>query len=236
MTRPRIPSQNQWENHERRVLKVFARALELLRDGDEFDVPEDKLNRRLLSCVRSANYQLNERGEGLESPVIYEANNQPDADDEQRAKREDKRPDFQWGFIDHSEEDPQRQDKFYVIECKRLGAPVRRSWVFNENYVGKGIIRFVQAGYGYGKSAPSGAMVGYIRNTLAADILSEVNRHATRAGLQKLVVTGDSKGEKDISRLDQRLDRPEVLPTPFLLRHLWVDLHKKGIGDPQSPD
>lgn len=124
MTRPRIRSQKPWEDHERRVLKVFTRALELLRGEDALDVREVELNRRLLLRIRTANFQLNKQNEGVGHPVTGEANNQPDAGDEQRAQREDKRPDFQWGFTDTSEEHHLRQDRFYVIECKRLGEPV----------------------------------------------------------------------------------------------------------------
>ena len=124
-----------WTNFENRVLRVFRRALELLSEEDDLDVAEAELNRRLRIFIRRANAELGEKHEGLESPIISEANNQPDANDEYRASREDKRPDFQCGLVDRSEKDPLRQDKFYVIECKRIGDPVRKSWVFNENYV-----------------------------------------------------------------------------------------------------
>lgn len=223
MTRPRILSIRLWEEHEQRVLKVFTLALELLRAKNDLDVCEDDLNRRLLLCVRTANYRLNDRDEGLKSPVFYEASNQPAADDEQRAKRESKRPDFQWGFIDPHEEDPLRGDKFYVIECKRLGEPIGKSWVFNKNYVKNGILRFVHAEHGYGKSKSSGAMVGYIRSMTSRDILNEVNGHATRAGLHILKLSQAGWIDKGVSRLDQKLDNREFPPTSFQLRHLWVD-------------
>jgi len=225
--RPGISGCQIWWDHERRVLGVVKWALDLLRTEDDLDLDENKLNRRLLRCIRTANFQLNKRGEGIGYPVIYEANNQPDADDEQRAKRESKRPDFQWGLTDQSEEDPLRQDKYFVIECKRLGEPVRKFWVFNKNYVEEGILRFVCAKHGYGKSAPSGAMVGYIRSMLSADILSEVNGHATTAGLPLVILSTDGWVGKGVSRLEQKLDRSKVPPTPFSLRHLWVDLRQK---------
>lgn len=229
MRRPRIPRHRQWEEHEERVLRIFTRALELLRTEDDLDVCENELNRRLLLCIRSANFRLNEQSEGIESPVTYNASNQPDADDEQRVPREDKKPDFQWGFIDRSEKNPLRQDKFYVIECKRLGEPVQKSWVFNKNYVERGILRFVKPEHGYGKSALSGAMVGYIRSMASEDILSEVNGHTTRASLNKIIRCGDGWLDKGVTRLEQRLDRAEVPPTPFSLRHLWVDLRRKQV-------
>lgn len=227
MKQPEISGVQIWWNHERRVLRIFERALELLRAENDLNVCEDSLNRRLYRCIKKANAKLLKQNEGVESPVMYEANNQPDADDEQRAQREDKQPDFQWGLTDQSEEDPLRQDKYFVIECKRLGEPVRKSWVFNKNYVERGILRFVCAEHGYGRSAPSGAMVGYIRSMTSQDILNEVNGHATRASLHGVILSGDGWVDKGVTRLEQQLDRPKVPPTPFSLRHLWVDLRQK---------
>lgn len=213
-----------WQNHERRVLCIFKRALELLQDDPDLDACEDELNRKLLFCVREANAELGSRNEGLEWPVVYEANNQPDLADETRAAREDKRPDFQWGVTDHTESDPRRQDKFFVIECKRLGKPTSSSWVFNRNYVQHGILRFVNKDHGYGKSAPSGAMVGYIRDMGADQVLTEVNQHATTTGLNELDLSNNGWNAGGASRLDNVLDRLDVSPSPFKLRHLWVDL------------
>lgn len=226
MKRPPISGHQIWRNHEHRVLDVLKRALELLKTEDDLDVCEDKLNRRLLFRIREANAQFLKKGEGVPWPIMYEANNQPDADDEQHSLREGKRPDFQWGLVDQSEKDPLRQDKFYVIECKRLGKPVTKDWIFNENYVQHGILRFVNAEHGYGKSVPSGAMVGYIRSMTSEDILTEVNGHAARANLRKLRLSDDTWTAKGVSRLEQTLDRPEVPPSPFSLRHLWVDLRQ----------
>ena len=226
MKRPLISGDRIWSNYEHRVLRVFERALEILRAEDDLDVCENSLNRRLYRCIQRANAKLIKQNEGIECPVTYEACNQPDADDEQRADREAKRPDFQWGLTDQSEEDPLRQDKHFVIECKRLGEPVRRSRVFNKNYVEAGILRFIQAEHGYGKSAPSGAMVGYIRSMTSQDILNEVNGHVTKASIPKIMLSSDGWVDRGVSRLEQKLDRPEIPPTPFLLGHLWVDLRK----------
>ncbi len=227
MTRRRGPSKSPWEDHERRVLRVLEWALKLLSTEDDLDLREDSLNRRLLRCIRTANFQLNKKNEGVVHPVMYEANNQPDADDEERARREDKRPDFQWGITDQSEEDPLRQDKYYVIECKRLGTPLRQDWVFNENYVQHGILRFVHPDHGYGKSAPSGAMIGYVRSMTSEEILDEVNGYAGKAKLSSITLSDSGWVDKGVSLLDQELDRPKVPPTPFSLRHLWVDLRQK---------
>lgn len=230
MRRPRISGGRIWWNHERRVLRVFERALELLRAEDALDVYEVSLNRRLYFCVLRANAELYRSRKGYDWPPVFDGNNQPDANDEERAAREHKMPDFQWGFVDHTEPNPVRQARYYVIECKRLGTPLSKTWVFNRNYVQHGILRFVSADHGYGKSASSGAMVGYIRSMLSADILSEVNVHGTKAGLHMVILSDDGWVDKGVSRLEQKLDRPKVAPTPFSLRHLWVDLRQGKNG------
>jgi hypothetical protein len=224
---PLISGERIWSNHERRVLRVFENALKLLIDENDLDVGENILNRKLYFCIKKANAVLLTQNEGIEFPIMYEANNQPDADDEQRVQREDKRPDFQWGLIDETERDPLRQDKFYVIECKRLGKPVNGQWVFNENYVGSGIRRFIQPEHGYGKSAPSGAMIGYIRSMTSEDILNEVNGYAEEKGISSVTLSDSGWVDEGVSRLDQELNRPQVPPSPFSLRHLWVDLRQE---------
>lgn len=220
---PGISSQRVWRNHERRVLAIFKRALELLRTEDDLDVCEDRLNRRLLSCIRKANGEFGKQNEGIDWPITYEGNNQPDADDKHRAARESKRPDFQWGFTDRSEADPDRQDRFYVIECKRLGRPVRKDWVFNKNYVEHGVLRFISREHGYGMSAPSGAMIGYIRSMKPDDILNEVNDHAQTVSLSPICVAGGRWIQRGVTRLEQTLERREISPRSFQLRHLWAD-------------
>jgi len=94
-------------------------------------------------------------------------------------------------------------------------------------YVKNGILRFVQAEHGYGKSAPSGAMVGYIRSMTSTNILNEVNGHAARENLSNIELPVAGWCDDGVTRLEQQLDRPAVLPSPFSLRHLWVDLRRK---------
>lgn len=217
-----------WANFERRVLRIFERALEILQDDKELDLDENPLNRKLDSCVRKANNELNGVNKGIDWPPHYEGHNQPDADDETKAPREDKSPDFQWGVVDFTEPEPARQNKHYVIECKILGKPRSSSWVFNKNYVQNGMLRFVNKDHGYGKSVPSGAMVGYIRDMEADTVLEEVNQHAKNSDINELFLSEDGWNDGGVSRLGQELDRPEVPPTPFSLHHLWVDLSAGG--------
>src|SRR5690606_5769355 len=91
--RPRISGNQIWCNHERRVLRILREALALLRTEASADVCEVALNRRFHRHIRRVNARLLTIDEGIESPIFCESSNQPDADDEQRAEREDKKPD-----------------------------------------------------------------------------------------------------------------------------------------------
>jgi len=164
----------------------------------------------------------------MPAPVVYEACNQPDLDDETRAAREKKRPDFQWGFINLQEPDDDRACMFYTVECKRLRSPERADWVFNENYVNNGVARFAEADHGYAKSTDSAAMVGYVQDMSLKDILAEVNASASARSLPALTLGSAGWQETGVSRLDQRLTRRCPMVSPFDLRHLWVGLRRES--------
>ena len=172
--------------------------------------------------------------QGIEfvSVPIYEASNQPDEEDPEQAPRERKRPDFQFGYIDHHDPNPSASAKQYVVECKRLGDSGRSDWILNENYINHGVIRFRDIAFGYAKSQPSAAMIGYMQNMTPQSILGEVNKVACRNALPELCLSKQGWLRKDVSQLEHRFDRP-VTPSPFMLKHLWLDLtahsQRKGI-------
>ena len=136
---------------------------------------------------------------------------------------ERKKPDFQWEIrntrsVGCVEENPEILFRFYHIECKRLG-----STYFTAEYVRNGICRFINGTHRYGQHVSSGAMIGYVQKMELQALLDKVNSKATLAALPQLSLTSD--GWKPIvSRLDHQLDRTEVQPTLFDLRHLWIDL------------
>jgi hypothetical protein len=178
------------------------------------------------------NVRLLRQGRGVQSPFVWEAQNQPLIDDETRAAREDKRPDFQCGFVNLQEDDDDRASMFYTIECKRLGQPANR-WILNVNYVDNGVLRFVTEDHGYGKATLSGAMVGYVQSMELADILTEVNAAARKQSLPPIALSGDGWQKNSVTRLNHRLARPRSLLSPFDLRHLWVDIRDRKIGGHQ---
>jgi len=223
----RISQLKTWERHVNLVLKVFLRALELLQSRTNDGDSEITLNRELYFCLLEANSEIHKStGEAINHAPTIEGNNPPDADDVQRAVRENKIPDFYWGFIDHAVVNPRRGARNFVIECKRLGKPIRADWVFNENYVHHGVLRFVTEEYAYAKGEKEGAMVGYVHSMNFADILLEVNKTTTQVSVADLEGPDDGWQIGGISHLHHSLTRPFKV-SPFYLRHLWVDLRNR---------
>ena len=105
---PSLKSGCLWAKREAKCLAILERALLLLRV--EVDLPEAEvdLNRRLYFCLLLATRELYPNEDVSPSS---ECNNQPDPDDEARTVREQKRPDFQWMFLDRYESDPHRSSK-----------------------------------------------------------------------------------------------------------------------------
>jgi hypothetical protein len=223
MKQPRLSSINIWRSHEKRVLEVFEEALLLLRQKANLGKSEVLLNRELFFCLLEANNKLRKLGRGFDYPPTTEGKNPPSPDDECRAKREDKIPDFSWGFIDDTQTDPRRGARFFVIECKRLGTAPRSDWILNENYIAHGINRFIADEYGYAKGEASGAMIGYVQDMQFDQILQHVNDTATTASIPLLMLSMEGWQDKNISRLYHKLSR-SFLASSFLLQHLWVDL------------
>jgi hypothetical protein len=116
MSQPRISRLLIWERHEQCVVDILRTALAILRNKANLPQSEVLLNRELYFCLLEANRNLRNLGSGgLDHPPTPEGHNPPDPDDEQRAIRENKIPDFYWGYIDHLEPDPRRCARNYVI-------------------------------------------------------------------------------------------------------------------------
>lgn len=214
-----------WVKREDRILEILQEALKLLQAENALPKSENGLNRELNRCILKANFELVNKGRGLDRRPFYDAPNQPSVDDETRAARENKRPDFQWSLYDDLARDPRQAYLEYVVECKRLGSPSSPSWVLNKNYVTDGICRFRDPDHGYGEGVRSGAMVGYVQSMELSLVLKEVNRSCLDNKVLKLIeLTQDGWQEGSVSRLEQQLQRPKVLPVAFCLRHLWLDI------------
>jgi hypothetical protein len=222
---PPLHSRGLWITRETKCLSIIAEALKRLRDTPNLPKTEVELNRHFYFCLLEASRALYPEEEIAPEA---ECNNQPDPDDEARAKRELKRPDFQWVYLDRYEDSARHSSKQFVVECKRLGKAVRADWVFNVNYVHDGIVRFKDPEWAYAKRFPSGAMVGYWQSMEAHDLLTEVNAEASKKSLPDLSVVGGWQAG-DIVRHDHTFERTFEV-SPFHLHHLWVDLREDGGG------
>lgn len=201
-------------------------ALNILRsqESDLTKENEDKLNYKFYFCMLEAVRKLGGENSGINSPPVYECTNQPLEDEIHLDIARKKRPDFQWGYIDHAEPDPKKSAKHYYVECKRLGTPIRSDWVFNINYISNGVLRFLKRKWNYGRASSSGAMIGYIQSMEAKDILTEVNEEACNSNISEIELSHEDWRKNGVSRLDHEFERPNVLPSPFKLRHFWLDL------------
>ncbi|MEY9536897.1 hypothetical protein [Sinorhizobium fredii] len=216
---PRIRSDQLWRNREAKCLAIIARGLAILQQRESFPESEVELNREFYFCLIEASRDLYPDDEV--APVT-ECCNQPDPDDDARARREQKRPDFQWIYLDRYEPDPQRSSKQFVVECKRLGDPPRSDWILNLNYIEHGIARFRHPDWAYAKRAESGAMIGYIQSMTPPAILADVNIECRSRSFPDLTPEGAwLTGET--TRLDHVFERGFEV-SPIRLHHFWIDL------------
>jgi hypothetical protein len=216
---PRIRSNQLWRNREAKCLAIIARALTIFRQLGSFPDSEVELNRKFYFCLIAASQELFPDDEV--APVA-EGCNQPDPDDDARVRREQKRPDFQWIYLDRYESDPQRSSKQFVVECKRLGDPPRSDWVLNRNYVDHGIARFRHPDWAYAKRAESGAMIGYVQTMTPPAILIEVNTQCRNQTFPDLTPVG-AWVTAGTTQLDHAFGRSFEI-SPIRLHHFWIDL------------
>lgn len=233
MSRPLISKKNSWNNFEKYVLEVFDIALMMLYEKPTLPIEEDSvksvdtLNHQLDCCLPHAIMKW-ETINNAEIPTTPKPNlrQQPDLNNNQVINDYERtKPDFQWELRDRAGSRDNLNSIFinYAIECKRLGKDLSSRRNLNKEYVSKGILRFTTNTHRYGQFTPSGLMIGYVQNTDLQTILNEVSDFTLSISLPEPLLS--PKGwENDVSRLDHKLDRPDIEPTPFELRHLWIDL------------
>jgi hypothetical protein len=235
VSRPNLYELPIWEDFEHRVVEVFSQGLAALATKARLPLQEDYLSRELHNCCREANHRLRKRGRGVDC-IFAQSNNQPLPDDEYRAKRLDKRPDFTCGYHDDSlpNEAFDQADFYYAIECKRLGTPTSANWLFNKNYVEYGIARFEHPDWGYAAGSSSGMMVGFVQTMDPEAILADVNSHIPP--FPTLSVNGWS--HHALTKLDPHVFNRRIIRSPFTLNHFWIDLRRCDffeVVDPKKP-
>jgi hypothetical protein len=222
---------NFWQKFEERVLEVIDLAVSKFHQIDKLPTEENDLNRLFFFALVEANYELQKINRGLESPPVYEGNNQPHFSDPVRASRESKRPDFQWGITDIYEAVGQRSAKQFVLECKRLGFSTN-NWILNENYIHHGILRFVSSQHAYGLGMESAAMLGYIQSMSDNDILQELNSLLKGDDYPELEVKQTNKARMTLNHILTR----ESDSSSLRLEHIWMKLAHRYIVLPDKKD
>lgn len=224
-----IPSsQDLWAKHEQLVLEVFMLALNMLREKTDLPVEELAISEVLALKTRQANFFLNQKGRGLPFPPDWEKPKPPSSEIDLGQSKKVKRPDFSCQFRNHSAQSYKDAYVDYHIECKRLGKPSISGWNFNKNYVTEGVYRFISPIHKYGEGSSSGAMIGYVQSLSFKSILEEVNQHLPNSpqAIPLLQFLEDEFGSEGIAKASQQLVRMQVLPSPFELWHIWVDLRR----------
>ena len=228
MTTNKIPSASElWQRHEELILGVFILALKILRLETNLPDAENRINETLCVKARLAYHKLPSRQRPSFFGLFMEPQNQPQTKDDVGEKFLLKKPDFKWRLENKSDPNPATAIRDYDIECKRLGRPLRKSRVLNEEYVKKGILRFLNIEHSYGRGMKFGAMIGYVQNMEFDTITNEVNQYIKQIKEHKIPsikfqANGFSQEKTVIAT--QQLERTEVLPSKFNLRHVWVDL------------
>jgi hypothetical protein len=205
-----------WEDWEKSVLEIFSMALLELLSTKPLPEKENDLNRLLFRILNKCKFKWRKVNKRFLPGLPFQGNVQPDPGDEVKQPKENKIPDFTWGFTDEANE----VDKYFHVECKRLKED---KYHYCSEYVVSGIKRFVEEEWSYGYGCESGLMIGYIQGMEFNDILHWVNRYARNHSFPPLRLRG-TWNKKSISRLENNLNRPKVPISPFKLAHLWVDL------------
>jgi hypothetical protein len=193
-------------------------ALErLAEDPPVAPFTETDLNRALYFRLLEAHRDVGPASAPL-APPIPEGRNAPSADHVARDPRENKVPDFQWGLTDHQVQDARKSAKHFVVECKILGTPKRSDWIYNEQYVIGGVVRFVDPRHGYGMGVAEGSMVGYVVDLAIDAARAEVASQLAAVPLPPLSEV--ARGEDEFREFTHELERA-FDESPYELRHHW---------------
>ncbi len=211
-----------WKEWKKSVIEIFIDALKELRTMEPLPGKEDELSRELLKLVRQSLFKwCKKNGRPMQGTPYFNIPHQPDAEKNAPHPSENKRPDFTWGFKDYLNPTPVFY-KSFEVECKRLRED---KYSYCAAYINKGVKRFTDEEWSYGKGCESGLMIGYVQELEFKEILHWINRYAQKHELPLLVLQGHWQPE-DVSRLEHTLKRPRIPISPFCLTHLWVDLRE----------
>lgn len=201
MSTNKIPSASiLWQRHEELILEVFVRALKMLCLEKNLPDAENRINETLYLKARLAYFKLPSKQRPPFWGLFLESQNQPQTEDDVGEEFLLKKPDFKWRLENKLDTNLHTAIRDYDIECKRLGKPLRRDRVLNEDYVKNGILRFLNVKHSYGKGMTFGAMIGYVQSMEFKDILKEVNQCITQIQTHKIPLIKFSAKKKQQQR------------------------------------
>lgn len=212
-----------WTRHESLYTEVFSLALAKLTGRPSVVGDEDAISESLCPILRQVCFKMGRDGRGEVRVPTWECPRQPVSETELTGGKMPKRPDFTCSCHNSFASGPDEIEVPLHVECKRLGKPTSPSWIFNRNYVVKGMKRFDCREHKYGNRAPSGMMIGYIISLTPHDIVAEVNCHKNRH-LKSWPDIRFAWNSGYIHRTKQSITRREVAPANFRLTHIWADL------------
>lgn len=208
-----------WKRRSELFLNILREALELLPGKDSAE-NETALNRELLLCIEEVYQSRVERS--LEIPDFLPVSDAPNPPlRPERTSAERMKPDIRWDLVDH-EAGKGIAIRPFAVECKRLRTPTK-SWNYNREYVVSGIARFASPKHRYGEHSDRGAMVGYWQGMKYRDIIANINKHLSGAGLPEI-----SLGAGRLLESNQLLER-EFPVSPYRLTHLIVDVRRTRV-------
>jgi hypothetical protein len=207
---------NYWEDKQRSYLSVIKNALpELKKESETLKlVGEDEISRQLYLIIEA--YLLSSEGEKLQMQLpSFQSQSQPIKTDKVKQKREDKRPDFLWSYVDYSNKT--RRD--FYIECKRL---TKSKSVYCKNYVKEGINRFITKEWSYGLNCNLGLIVAYVQNLTPDECLDSIKINTDKCFIPELKKV--SRTRKGLYHYNHSLKRTGIPHDPIELNHFWIEI------------
>ncbi len=211
-----------WSRHESLYKYIFIEALIRLAAEPRISRGEKIVSKHLSRILVTVCREIaNTKNQEVHSPTP-DGLNQPVNAEEMEEEFTGKQPDFTCNCYNPQAKSNETYLIPFHVECKLLGEPTSSTWILNRNYVTNGIARFDLQSHKYGNRASSGIMIGYIISMTPEQIQTEVNSHIETIlpYVPPLVFA--------LSRVplqsEHSFARRHVMPTPFTLIHLWVDI------------
>lgn len=207
---------NFWKERQTIYLSVFKQALPILQHKSSSRVipykNEDDISRDLSFAVQEVVFLINQ-ATGKEYGIPYfQPQAQPSPSDKLKIKREDKRPDFLWGYVDYVN----KQSLNYFVECKRLRPDLGHHC---REYVVNGLKRFLDKEWSYGIYCESGLLIGYLEGVPVSDCISKIGSYLTESSVPSLVSVESKSG---FEYLVHTIDRKEIPVSPIQMNHYLV--------------